>query len=85
MISLNPKKWYNTVKKNCVKTVKNVDLNLDVRHETTINSLNKHLATILQTPPPLSCNIPCPPPEDQDIPVMQPVDVEAKICKLKRT
>ena len=60
-------------------------MNLDVPSETTANLLNKHLAAIVQTHPPLSCNIPCPLAPDHGIPAIQPVDVEAKTCKLKRT
>ena len=85
LFKARPKQWYNTVKKISGKTVKNVDFNLDVPPETTANSLNRHLAAIVQTLPALSCHISPPPAPDQDIPVVQPADVEAKICKLKRT
>ena len=65
--------------------VKNVDFNFDLFPETTANSLNKHLAAIVQSLPALSRHIPPPPAPDQNIPVVQPLDVEAKIRKLKTT
>jgi len=63
----------------------NVDYNIDFPLETTANSINSLLASIVKTLPTLRIEFTCPLAQHKDIKVISPVDVETKLSKVKRT
>ena len=79
-----PKNWYSEIKKLTGKSQEQLNFNINEPPKTTANDLNKFLASIVQSLPPLSYAFPDIP-DPFSLPYISPLDVVKKIEKLKRS
>ena len=79
-----PQQWFKKVKEIGGRSCKSLDFLLDEPPEQTANELNKHLASIVQTFPPLSENQLIPETPKDKIPEISAKQIIEKIQKLKK-
>ena len=79
-----PKNWYSEVKKLCGRRFEQLNFNLPESPDITANNLNKFLASIVQSLPPLSDQLPSGA-LSPSLPTVSPSEIERRIQKLRKT
>ena len=79
-----PKNWYSEVKKLCGRSLDQLNFNLPEPPDVTANSLNKFLASIVQSLPALPIQLSTGAPSPF-FPTVSPSEIERRIDKLRKT